>query len=976
MKKIILLAFIWTGLAIAAHSQSIKGKLLDLVDNKPLAGATLTLTSLKDSTIKRNSLADSSGIFQFQGLPVDSFYIKVKSIGYEEYRQIVSTKDSLPNVDLGTLFIPKSTVELTDLRVESKIPPAQQKGDTIQYNASQFKVNPDATVEDLVKKTPGITVDRGGTVTAQGEQVRRVTIDGREFFGDDASAALRNLPADIVDKIQVFDRLSDQAQLTGVDDGNAQKAINIVTKAGMRNGQFGRIYAGYGTDERYQGGGNMSFFKNNRRISFVGLANNINQQNFGSQDLLGVTSSGRGGGNFGGGGGGGRGGGGNPGGGGFGGQNNFTVGQQSGISKTNAIGINYADIWGKKLNVTGSYFFNNSNLNNDRSTNRQSLAIPDSILFTDDNTVSRTNNYNHRANLRLEYRMDTSNMLFVTPNFSYQDNNSSTKSFSQSYYNLSNGQVNELINNRTTESKGYNFNNNILYRHGFKKRGRSISININTSLNDRESDTYQESFAKYFDNGGKSDTLLQYTNNKTTGRTISTNLIYTEPIGKLGQLQLNYNPSFTKNTADRETFRFSEVTKQYTVFDSALSNRFDNTYNTQNGGVTYRIGDRDNQFAIGVSYQYSRLESDQIFPVRPNIGRTFSNILPNVQLRRKLSARSRIQLFYRASVNPPSVNQLQDVYDNSNPLLITGGNPDLKQQYTHILSTRYTFTNTQKGQSFFANVFFQKVSDYVTNGIYTAVNGDSVLAPNVILFRNSQLTKPTNLDGFWSLRSFFTYGQPVNVIKTNVNLNAGLSYSETPGLTNKRHTTTNNLSYNAGIVLASNVSEYVDFNISYNANFNRVRNPDDPRLNSNYNTQDAGIQFNLLSKSGWFLQNDMMYQKYTGLTAGYNPAFTLWNAAIGKKFLKNRQAELKLSVFDLLKQNQSISRTVSGLDIVDERNTVLQQYFMLTFTYSLKNFGTPARQQGGFQRGGNFPGGGFPGGGFPGGGNPGGGPRF
>src|SRR6185436_167842 len=267
----------------------------------------------------------------------------VRSSGYENYRQFIVLNDSIPNADLGNVLVPKKTTEISGVTVVSKTPPVQQKGDTAQYNASQYKVNPDATTEDLVKKMPGITVDKDGTVTAQGEQVRKITIDGRDFFGDDATAALRNLPSEVVDKIQVFDRLSDQAQFTGFDDGNSVKAINIITKSGIRNGQFGRIYAGIGTNQRYTAGGNTSFFKGDRRISIVANFNNINQQNFASQDLLGVTSSGNnrgGGGNFGGGGRGGPGGGGGgrggPGGGGggfggFGGGESFTVGQQSGI---------------------------------------------------------------------------------------------------------------------------------------------------------------------------------------------------------------------------------------------------------------------------------------------------------------------------------------------------------------------------------------------------------------------------------------------------------------------------------------------------------------------------------------------------------------------------------------------------------------------------------------------------------------------
>ena len=417
--------------SVTAHSQSIKGKLADPADNKPLAGATLTLSSVKDSTSFRNTISDSTGVFKFEGLSSDSFFLKVSSIGYDEYKQIVAINDSIPDLDLKTLFVPKTTVQLGGVTIISKTPPVQQKGDTTQFNASQYKVNPDATVEDLIKKMPGITVGRDGTVTTQGEQVKKVTIDGRDFFGDDASAALKNLPSDVVDKIQVFDRLSDQAQVTGVDDGNSQKAINIVTKSGMKNGQFGRVFAGYGTDDRYSLGGNMSFFKNNRRISVVGLLNNINQQNFGSQDLLGVTSSGGGGR----GGGGPRGGGGGRGGGGFGGgQDNFLVGQQSGISKTNALGINYSDKWGKKVDVSGSYFYNNSNNNNDQVLNRQNLG-QDTIKFYDENSISQSQNFNHRINMRLEYKIDSSNSLIISPSLNFQKNNSTNGYTAISSYN-------------------------------------------------------------------------------------------------------------------------------------------------------------------------------------------------------------------------------------------------------------------------------------------------------------------------------------------------------------------------------------------------------------------------------------------------------------------------------------------------------------------------------------------------------------
>jgi hypothetical protein len=304
--------------------------------------------------------------------------------------------------------------------------------------------------------------------------------------------------------------------------------------------------------------------------------------------------------------------------------------------------------------------------------------------------------------------------------------------------------------------------------------------------------------------------------------------------------------------------------------------------------------------------------------------------------RKKLTTRSSFNIFYRANTNFPSVTQLQDVVNKNNPLRVSVGNPDLKQSYTHFLSGRYTFTNTQKGQSFFANIFLQAAQNYISNATYKATNADSLIEQNTVLKRGSQLTKPVNLDGYKSFRSFFTYSMPVKFIKSNINLSTGFSYSRLPGLSNYEKTITNNYNYSAGIVIASNISEYIDFNLSYNANSNRITG----QPQNNLFSQTAGLQLNLLSKSGWFFQNDLNNQSYNykdPSTPDQN--YWLWNAGIGKKFLKNKQGELKLSVFDLLKQNQSIARTVQENYIEDSQSKVLQQYFMLTFSYSLKNFG-------------------------------------
>ena len=330
--------------------------------------------------------------------------------------------------------------------------------------------------------------------------------------------------------------------------------------------------------------------------------------------------------------------------------------------------------------------------------------------------------------------------------------------------------------------------------------------------------------------------------------------------------------------------------------------------------------------------------------------------------RKKISANVNVRVFYRASTNFPSISQLQDVVSDTNSLTVNTGNPDLKQSYTHFLSGRYSYTNSKTSKSFFANLFLQTASDYISNASYF-VKKDSVVN-NVTVKKNSQFSKPVNLNGYKSLRTFFTYSMPLKFIKTTFNVNAGFSYSKLPGLVNYQKTFTNSYAYNGGVVLASNISEYVDFNLSYNANLNNSKTNTKNSTTTQYLNQSIGGQLNLLSKKGWFVQNDVSGNIYSG---DLDQHFWLWNAAIGKKFLKNKAGELKLSVFDLLKENQSITRTVTETYVQDIQTQVLQQYFMLTFTYSLKNFGV-AKASTNTER--NF------GGGRPGGGGGGFGPGF
>jgi hypothetical protein len=931
---------------LAASGQSlydIRGIVRDKEGAAFLQGVSVSLIDRNDSSIKRSVISGKNGAFVFSGVKTGPYYLRAESSTFQPYETYFVLKDSvLTSLDISMIRAEKN---LKGITLVSKIPLMTQKGDTTEYQANRFKVNPDASAEDLVKKMPGISVDRSGTVTAQGEQVRSVTVDGRRFFGDDATAALRNLPAEIIEKIQVFDRLSDQAQFTGFDDGSGQRSMNIVTKPGNRNGQFGRVYGGYGTDDRYNSGGNISFFKGDRRISVIGLFNNINQQNFSSEDLLGVTASGggrsggsgnRGGGRMGGGGGGNWGGNNN---------NNFLVGQQNGVSATNAVGFNFSDKWGSKLDISGSYFFNDSKVSNDQvSSTEFFLPAKGNEMYREEENASSVNQ-NHRVNLRVEYKLDSFNSFIYTPSLSFQDNEGGNDiNGLRSPIDQPDSAFSKSISNRVSDSKGFNTNHNLLYRHNFLKKGRTLSLNLSAGGNAKDANIdlrSENSFVLL----SKQDSILQQTMQDQSGLNYSANLNFTEPFGENGQLQISYSPSFNNNKADQFAYVPDPLTGKYSNIDSLFSSKFDNRVETHQAGVNFRKGDRDNMFSLGLNYRYAGLMGDQDFPTAIGVKRHFSNLLPNLVWRKKFLSGKSVSINYRTAANMPSIGQLQSVIDNSNPLILNSGNPDLLQQVNHTVSTRYSAANVSRGTSFFGNAFFQASQNYIGSSI-TVFRRDSIVGADTIFKGGTQLTKPVNLSGYMSGRVFLTESFPVKFLKCNLNLTGGMNWSRLPGVVNELRSQSETYTWTAGVVLASNISEFVDFNVSYNGSFSNAVNNTSPELNNRYVNHSAGVQFNLLSRKGWFLQQDLSGQYYTGLSAGFNQQYWLWNIGVGKKFLPKQLGELRLQVFDALGQNRSITRTVTETYLEDVQNTVLTRYFMLTFSYKFRNFGTPPVQSG------------------------------
>ncbi len=920
----------------ARPERKFTGKVIDGVTNTPMIGANVLIKTVTDSLL-RGTVTGANGEFELARPSIPEVKFEISFLGYKTITRIHSFRES---VELGDLILLEDTKLLGEVVIQGQNVVGEQKGDTTSFNANAFKTQANAQAEDLIRKMPGITM-QNGQVQAQGEQVQRILVDGREFFGSDPSIALRNLPADAVERVEVLDQRSDQSRLTGFDDGNYTKTINIILREDRKNGSFGRAYGGYGTDDRYSAGGSINLFKGDQRFSILGLFNNINQQNFSSQDLAGVTANSSAGGGM-------RGmGGGRPGGGGGGGQwggggnNNFFVGNTGGIVATNALGLNYSDKWGKKVNFTGSYFFNNTTNTLRQITNRETVISENLRQNYEENLINTVDNYNHRANARIEADLDEKNSIILTPSLSFQTNN--TFSDRDAFTRTSAGDSLSALRSITTaETQALNISNNLTYRYKFDKKGRTFSTEIFTGWNNRDQLSDLLAASRDF-RRNRIDTTLQETESINRGFNYRINGTWTEPLSEKSIGTLGYQVGNNKTRADQKTSVLDD--ERRAVLDTALSNEFDNKFITQRlrSGYAYNSGNWN--VNLNLDYQYAKLDNEAFFPEEGVFVRSFNNVLPsaNVNFRNRETGFS-WRLRYRTDTDEPGVSELQNVVNNQNPLNLSVGNPNLAQSFNHNFFGNISKINLEKSRTLFMFVNYAATNNFIGSNTFitatdTLINGEILLRPG------GQITQPVNLDGNWRSTFFLTYGAPIKGIKTQFNTNTRINFNRIPGIINGEKNINDNLGLSQGVTFSSNISKNVDFSVQTTGTYTIVNSSLQQNLDNNFYQQETNLRLFLASQNGkLFIGNNVAHTLFTGLSEGFNQNFWLWNIEGGVRFAKNNKAELKVVVFDLLNQNNSISRTISDVAVTDVFTNVLTRYGMLTFTYIIGNFKQPAAE--------------------------------
>jgi hypothetical protein len=891
---------------------------MDTASKRGLSYSTISLVQAKDSSLISFLRADSTGAFQLKNIAKGNYLVSASYVGFVPIWVPVNLKEG-ETANLGVLAM-TDVNSASAVTVNAKRAPVVMNNDTLEFNTENFKTQPNAVVEDLLKKLPGVVVDADGTVRVNGQKINRVLVNGKEFFTGDPKLATKNLDADAVDKVQVFDKKSDRAAFTGVDDGQSEKAINLKLKKDRNKSLFGKVSAGAGTNSRYDAQTNINKFNGDQQLSLLGMANNTNRQGFSINDVLnfsGDLARGM------------RSGGGiniKIGGGDDNGLPISGLGQnQQGIAKTFAGGINFNDTWKKKTDVNGSFIASDVDLGTDRSSNRQNLLPGNSFDY-----VSNSNNQKRvqqqRVNFSIDQKVDSFISFKIVPQITFQQNDAISKS-NYASTDAKGVKINDGSSDNSTRSEATNMVTNAQYRQRLKKKGRTISSNLNwIDNNSTQTGTLLNKNSFYVSGISLKDSITNQRNSRDAHTSsFGGNLIYTEPVGKKSLLEFSVFYNSSKGTSNRKSYDYNASSGKYDLLNKLQSNDFNNSFEYGGGGVAWRSNQKKINYTIGTSLQATSLISTN--NTNGNvINQRFTDMLPSLNMQYKLNSTRNLSLNYSTSTQNPSTTQLQPIVDVSDPLNTYTGNPNLKRTYVQNLSLNYFNANTFTQSNFFAFVSASKSDNAIANSDIVQTNG-------------SRISSPVNTDGVYNLFANADMGFPIKRLKSRIDIGMGASYMNNVSFLNLAKNTIVNSSVGPNLSWSYGNDSKFDLRLSARLNFSNIQYTLQPQLNSHYLQQIYGLETNNNLPWGILLNSNFNYTINTGRADGYNLNLPLWNMSMAKGFLKNKRAEVKFSVFDLLNKNVGISRNASQNYIEDTRYNVLQRYFMLTASFRLNKSG-------------------------------------
>jgi Outer membrane protein beta-barrel family/Carboxypeptidase regulatory-like domain len=937
MKKLILIVSIL--LSVITINAQVKGTVIDSAGKKPIDKAVIGLVIKSTPTDTAYTFTNEKGEFSFAAVPSTNFSVIITNSGFAPVAKFIPVAQAEKTINIGTVILATRAKLLDEVVVEAA--PITIKEDTIEYRADAFKTKEGAVVEDLLKKLPGIQVDKDGNVKAQGKSVTRVKVNGKDFFGGDVKTATKELPANIVDKIQVIDDYGDQATVSGIKDGEPDKIINIELKKDKNKGFFGRATVGGGTQDRYQGSFNGNYFKDNRQISIFANSNNTNTSlfNFGSMGNRGMSSM-------------------------MstgmsvmkeaGGMGNmmsmmqgsdaasqFGAGGSAGITSSNSIGTNFRDQWGKRVSVYGNYSYSHKNTSQIQSSTAQNPGSFGLFINNKDaNTV--TIGDNHRASFNIEYQIDSFNYLKVTPNITYSGSRGNSNSVFDN--NLAGaGKILDGSNKNNTNSKAPNLSLNLLYNHKFRKRGRnfSASVNVGNSENNSTQDATNLSYQYTPPFAGARNTF-QYIDQQNNNYNYGIRLTYSEPINKYRSIDFSHSHNLNYGRNDKKTFNVDSFTQAKTI-NTILSNDYENNFYNNRFGVSLRTTMKKYNYTLGISVQPVDLQGKSITKDSNYKAISRVNIFPIARLVYNFNRSKSINANYTGNASQPSFSQLQPVVDSSNLQYVTAGNPNLKPSINHAVNLSYNNFNFISGKVLFANINFSTVKNQIVNN--TSFNP----------IAGRQFSVPENVNGFYNVLGFYTFSKPYKNRKYVLTFNGSVNYNHNINLTDNIKNIGKNWIVSQGFVLEYNLKEWLELGTGINYSLNDLRYKSKTTLpgtfrNTSSNAWSLTNNINIDLTKRLILKYDIDYTINKGLANGVSQNPVLINASLEQLLFKRKNGILRLSAYDLLKQNTNISRSINNGFTTDTRTNRLTRYFMLTFTYRLQKFAGRQMSQGGGMR--------------------------
>jgi hypothetical protein len=899
----ILFFFVQTGFA-QNEKYTITGQILDSTEIA-LEWASVILYQESDSTMAGFAYTDKTGNFRIRNVKSGSYILKIAFLGMEPHEADLEITSS---IDLGKIFLNPQNELLEGVDIRAARIPVLISKDTIIYDAQSYNVGPNANVEELLKRMPGIEVEQDGSIKAQGEEVKNVLVDGRRFFGNDPKMATKNIQADAVDKVQVYDRKSETAEFTGIDDGSRERTINLQLKPDKKGGIFGYASgAGGGPDDRYDTKLSLNQFTDSRQVALLAGSNNINQAGFSFQDYMqfsgGAQQMSRGGG-------------------GRGSDVGVPInrGTDNGYTTFTSGGVQFSQRYGKENEINTSYFYNQNRNLLDRELDRTNFLPENQSFKYQEKEDEVTNNYNHRLNLTLDQTIDTFNALKFLTSLSFTNSNSNQfrlSGTSDSPFGNDNNSTRNLIG----EGHNYNINGSLTWRKKFEKRGRVLGLTFSGNYSENIQNTNLEAINIFTRNGEITDEeiLDQLQDQLGTNYSYSSNLQYTEPIGNRQYLEFQYLFNQAPMRNDRTVY--DKFGNEQLIIVPDLSSAYNASFTYHRPGVSYRIIRDKINLNAGLNWQQSRL-SGTVANVSNGIDRSFNFLLPNMRFNYNVSRTKNFTIDYNTNVREPSILQLQPLPNNTDPLNIYLGNSDLKPEYSHRFNARYSTFNMTNMQ----NLFLSGNVSYTADKIRENQNINEQLVIERI---------PVNIPGEWNAFSSINYGLPI--AKWNLRFNAGVNFGYNWGIAfiNGIENQISRITPGGNFRAFYQIKDKLDIELGTRANFTQNSYSVNTNQNQELVTYTHNFNFRSMWPDKWQFQSGINLLQYRGSSGTFNENVPIWTASISRFILSKDRGEIKIIAYDILNRNVGISRTVNLNFVQDEQIISLGRYLLLEFRYNI-----------------------------------------